>query len=85
MAGKQRLDCIEVCPADNGFEVHVRFRPANPKKDDPYFGETKKEVYESIDGVLKCVKDQLYKASKDQRIDTLVDAAEPDEESDEEY
>ena len=84
MAGKQRLDMLEICPADNGFEVHVRFRPANPKKDDPFYGETKKEVYESIDGVLKCVKDQLHKASKDQRIDTLVGAAEPEEESDEE-
>lgn len=79
MAGKQRLDTLEISPAENGFEVHVRFRPANPKKDDPYFGETKKEVYESIDGVLKCVKDQLHKASKDQRIDTLVEAAEPEE------
>ena len=84
MAGKQRLDTLEICPADNGFEVHVRFRPANPKKDDPFYGETKKEVYESIEGVLQCVKDQLHKASKDQRIDTLVGAAEPEEESDEE-
>jgi hypothetical protein len=84
MAGKQRLDCIEICPADNGFEVHVRFRPAKPGKDDPYFGETKREVYESIDGVLKCVKDQLGKASKDQRIDTLVSASEPAEDDEEE-
>ena len=85
MAGKQRLDCIEICPAENGFQVNVRFRPAKPGKDDPYFGETKKEVYESIDGVLKCVKGQLGKASKDQRIDTLVEAAEPEDEDGEEY
>lgn len=84
MAGKERLSRIEIMPAENGFEVHVSYRPVKPSKNDPYSSNEKKEVFESVSGVLKCLGKYLDAAAKDQRVDTLVDAVEGDDEDEEE-
>lgn len=87
---KERLCCIRIDIADNGAEVCIEYRPAKPSKDQP-FGPSRevKEVYQTVAGVEKCVRDHLTEAFKQSRLkkgeEVMAGEDEDDEPESDEY
>lgn len=82
------LDSIHIDKADNGFEVCIRYKAPKSKskkgESAPYNpGEEKKEVYESVGGVLECVEEHLEKGQKEGRKSKAEELYEGKEEDDE--